>query len=264
MKTRRDRGPIELAIGLAILTVIFIAPLLAPQPLLATSVDVLRAPSHEHLLGTDRLGRDVLSRFLAGGRLIAVLSILAGMLAASLGAAIGLTSGYLRGATDAVLMRIVDVLLALPPILLILVVAVALPKSSFVLVLLVGVLLTPGAARILRGLTQQYAAREFVAAAEAAGGRWYGTLLHEILPNVRIRLLLEVALRTGFAVVLISSLNFLGLGVSPPTPDWGLEINEGRDVVTLAPWTVLAPALGLAFLVGAVNLVADGIGQMVA
>lgn len=258
------RGSLELGVGIAILIAIFVAPFLAPQPPLANTIDVLRAPSSAHWLGTDRFGRDVFSRFLAGGTLIAALSILAGILAAALGAVIGMVSGYLRGVTDAILMRVVDVMLALPPILVILVVAAALPKSSFVLVILVGVLLTPGAARILRGLTQQYAAREFVAAAEAAGSRWYDVLAHEIVPNVRIRLLLEVALRTGFAVILISSLNFLGLGVSPPTPDWGLEINEGRDVITLAPWTVVAPAIGLAMLVAAVNLVADGIGKLVA
>jgi peptide/nickel transport system permease protein len=262
-KTPR-RGTVELVIGIAILIAIFVAPLLAPQSPLTNTVEILHAPSGTHILGTDRFGRDVFSRFLDGGRLIAMLSILAGILAAALGAVIGMVSGYLRGTTDAVLMRLVDVMLALPPILVILVVAAALPKSNVVLVVLVGVLLTPGAARILRGLTQQYAAREFVAAAEAAGSRWYDVLIHEIMPNVRIRLLLEVALRTGFAVILISSLNFLGLGVSPPTPDWGLEINEGRDVITLAPWTVVAPAIGLAMLVAAVNLVADGIGQLVA
>ncbi len=255
-------GRIELGIGAVILLVILIAPAFAPQPPLATSIDILRPPSLHHLLGTDRLGRDILSRFLAGGQLITVLSLLAGILATSLGALIGLTSGYLSGAADVILMRLVDVLLALPAILVILVVAAALPRSSTMLVVLVGILLAPGAARILRGLAQQLAAREFVAAAEAAGGRWYSILWEEILPNIRGRLLLEVALRTGFAVVLISSLNFLGVGVSPPTPDWGLEISEGRAVMMLAPLVVVVPALGLAVLVGAVNLVADGLGRL--
>ncbi len=255
-------GRIELGIGAVILLVILIAPAFAPQPPLATSIAILRPPSLHHLLGTDRLGRDILSRFLAGGQLIMVLSLLAGILATSLGALIGLTSGYLSGAADVILMRLVDVLLALPAILVILVVAAALPRSSTMLVVLVGILLAPGAARILRGLAQQLAAREFVAAAEAAGGRWYSILWEEILPNIRGRLLLEVALRTGFAVVLISSLNFLGVGVSPPTPDWGLEISEGRAVMMLAPLVVVVPALGLAVLVGAVNLVADGLGRL--
>lgn len=255
-------GRIELAVGVAILLVILVAPAFAPQPPLATSIGILRPPSWHHLLGTDRLGRDILSRFLAGGQLIMVLSLLAGILATSLGALIGLSGGYLRGATDLILMRLVDVLLALPAILVILVVAAALPRSNTMLVALVGVLLAPGAARILRGLAQQLAAREFVAAAEAAGGRWYSILWAEILPNIRGRLLLEVALRTGFAVVLISSLNFLGVGVSPPTPDWGLEISEGRTVMMLAPLVVVVPAVGLAVLVGAVNLVADGLDRL--
>ena len=255
-------GRIELGVGAVILLLILIAPAFAPQPPLATSIDVLLPPSLHHLLGTDRLGRDILSRFLAGGQLITVLSLLAGILATSLGALIGLTAGYLSGAVDVILMRVVDVLLALPAILVILVVAAAVPRSNTMLVALVGILLAPGAARILRGLAQQLAAREFVAAAEAAGGRWYSILWQEVLPNIRGRLLLEVALRTGFAVVLISSLNFLGVGVSPPKPDWGLEISEGRAVMMLAPLVVVAPALGLAVLVGAVNLVADGLARL--
>lgn len=255
-------GQLELGIGVVILVGILLAPLFTPQPPLRTSAEILGSPSLHHLLGTDRLGRDVLSRLLAGGQLITVLSVLAGILATTLGALIGLTGGYLRGPTDVVLMRLVDVLLALPAILVILVVAAALPRSNVMLVVLVGVLLSPGAARILRGLAQQFAAREFVAAAEAAGGRWYSILWDEIVPNIRGRLLLEVALRTGYAVVLISSLNFLGVGVSPPTPDWGLEVSEGREVMMLAPLTVLAPAVGLAVLVGAVNLVADGLGRL--
>ncbi|MGH7756152.1 MAG: ABC transporter permease subunit, partial [Vulcanimicrobiaceae bacterium] len=191
------------AIGIVAMILIAVAPTVAPQDTLSTSAAVLHPPSAAHLLGTDRLGRDVFSRFLAGGRLIEILSISAGLLAAGLGAVVGLTSGYVGGVVDLILMRGVDVLLALPPILLILVVAAVLPRSNVTVVVLVGVLLAPGAARVLRGLAQQYAAREFVAAAEAAGARWYEVLAHEIMPNVRGRLLLEVALRTGFAVVLI-------------------------------------------------------------
>lgn len=255
-------GWVEVGIGLAVLIIILIAPAFAPQPPLATSASILHPPSVQHLLGTDRLGRDILSRFLSGGRLITVLSLLAGLLATSLGSLIGLTGGYLRGATDILLMRLVDVLLALPAILVILVVAAALPRSNVLLVVLVGILLAPGAARILRGVAQQLAAREFVAAAEAAGGRWYSIIWQELLPNIRGRLLLEVALRTGYSVVLISSLNFLGVGVSPPSPDWGLAVSEGREVMMLAPLTVLVPAVGLAALVSAVNVVADGLGRL--
>lgn len=233
---------------MAILVIILIAPAFAPQPPLATSADILGPPSIHHLLGTDRLGRDILSRFLAGGRLIAILLLLAGILATSLGALIGLTGGYLRGVTDVLLMRLVDLLIALPAILVILVIAVALPRSNTLLVLLIGILLAPRAARILRGVAQQLAARKFIAAAEVAGGRWYTIIREELVPNIRGRLLLEAALRTGYSVVLISGLNFLGVGVSPPTPDWGLEISEGRGAMMLAPLTVLVPAVGLAVL----------------
>lgn len=250
---------VKVAVGISILVLILVAPLLAPYSPLTTSAAVLSGPSTHHWLGTDRLGRDVLSRFLAGGQLITILAICAGALAVGLGGFIGLVSGYLGGIVDVTLMRMVDVLLGLPPMLVILVMAAAVPRSNIIPVLLTGILLAPSTARILRGVAQQYAAREFVTAAEAAGLRWPSILLHEILPNVQGRFLLELALRTAYAVVLISSLNFLGVGVSPPTPDWGLEINSGRAVIMLAPWTVLAPAFGLAALVAAINLFADGI-----
>lgn len=248
--------------ALGLLMLILMAPLLTPHSTTATSLDILNPPSTQHWMGTDTLGRDTFSRFLAGGRLVTVLSICAGFIAAIVGAGIGMVAGYRSGIVDAVLMRMVDVLLAMPPILVLLVMATALPRSNVIVALLVGALLTPSAARVIRGITQQVASREYVLAAEAAGEPWYAILIVEILPNVRGRLLLEFALRTGFAVLAISSLNFLGLGASPPTPDWGLMVSEGRPVLAFAPWVSLFPAAGLVVLVLAVNMLADALGEL--
>lgn len=251
---------VKIGAGAALVLAILLGPLVAPAA--PSGTDLLVGPSLDHLLGTDRFGRDVFARFLAGGQTVAVMAIAAGAIAALGGAAIGMAAGYRRGWLDSALMRTVDVLLAMPPLLIILVFVAALPRSNVLLVVLVGVLLMPGAARVMRGVTQQVAAREFVASVEAAGERPTFIVLREILPNVRARLVLEWALRTSFAVLILASLSFLGVGLSPPSPDWGLAINEGKEVLTLAPWVCLAPAFGIVLLVVAINVVADGLGEL--
>jgi len=256
-----QRGRIQLIGGVAVLLLVLLVPVVAPEAPSGAGLQ-LSAPSAEHLFGTDRFGRDVFDRFLAGGQMVTVMSIAAGAIAAVGGALIGMLAGYRRGPIDAALMRSVDVLLAMPPLLLILVFVAALPRSNAFVVVLVGVLLMPGAARIMRGITQQIAAREYIASAEAAGERAASILVREILPNVRARLVLEWALRTSFAVLVLASLNFLGVGVSPTSSDWGVAINEGKEVITVAPWVCLAPALGIVMLVMAINVIADGLGEL--
>jgi peptide/nickel transport system permease protein len=159
-------------------------------------------------------------------------------------------------------MRFVDILLSMPPLLLILVFVTALPRSNVFLVILVGALLAPGAARIIRGLTLQVTSQEYVAYAQATGERSGAIIIREILPNVRARLALEVALRTGFAVLVLVALNFLGVGVSPPSPDWGLTISEGRAYLTAAPLVTLLPSLGVVVLIVSVNLVANSLDEL--
>jgi peptide/nickel transport system permease protein len=189
------------------------------------------------------------------------MAIAAGAIAVIVGTCVGMTAGYRGGWTDALLMRTVDVLLALPPILITLVTAALLPRNTVVLVSLVGILLAPGAARVIRGLTQQIASSEYIAYAEAAGESQLSVMLTEVLPNVRSRLALEFALRTGFAVLTLSSLNFLGVGISAPAADWALNVAEGRPALTFAPWISLAPAAGIVLLVTSVNVIANAIGE---
>ncbi len=251
-----------LAMGLLLLAFVLLAPALAPFPPAEGSMDILVDPGAGHLLGTDQFGRDVFSRFLAGGRSVALMAGAAGVLAVCLGCAIGVTAGYLGGWVDAVLMRCVDVQLSMPPKLLVLVFATSLPRNSAVLAALVGLLMAPGTARVVRGLTQSIAVQDFVAAAEVAGGRFLSVALHEIVPNILPRLTLELALRTGFAVLILAGLNFLGIGLSPPSPDWGLAINEGRSTFMIAPAICLAPAAGIVLLVSAVTMVTHALGEL--
>jgi len=185
------------------------------------------------------------------------MSVSAGAGAVLIGTIVGLAAGYKAGLFDSVLMRGVDLLLTLPPMLLALLVVALLPRSNIVLIGLVAILLSPGAARVIRGLTQQVASRDFVAAAEAAGEKTFSILVREILPNVRGRLAVEWALRTAYAMLAISSLNFLGVGISPPTPDWGLMVSEERFSLSIAPWATLFPALAIFLTICVTNSLAD-------
>jgi peptide/nickel transport system permease protein len=262
LTTSRRWQWILLCAGLTLLALILVAPWLAPVSPTQGSMAILEPPSAAHFFGTDLFGRDIFSRFMAGGQMLALMAIAAGLVATATGAIIGTTAGYLGGWTDIILMRCVDILLSMPPKLLVLVVAVSLPRNNVLLVLLVGFLMMPNAARIVRGLTQSIAALEFVAAAEVAGARFPTVLAFEILPNVLPRLVLEFALRTGFAVLILAGLNFLGVGISPPSPDWGLTINEGRETFMVAPWIGLFPALGIVLLVVSINLVTNALGEL--
>lgn len=260
----RIRGShLRFGLGLLLLLAILAAPLLPVQSPLTTSGDIMTLPSARHLLGTDQLGRDVLSRVLAGGRTLTLMSLAAGSLALVLGATVGMLAGFKGGRVDTVLMRLVDLLLALPPLIVILVFLTILPHGVVLPTLLTALFLAPSAARIIRGLTQELTSREFIAAAEAAGDGDLAIIVGEILPNLRGRLILELALRIGFAVLIASSLNFLGVGVQPPSPDWGLAINEGASVLMVAPWVALFPALGVFLLVASINILSDALGELV-
>lgn len=254
---------VRLGIGILLLIIFVAGPYLRAQSPFTTSGDILAPPSAQHLFGTDQLGRDVLSRTLAGGQLLTLMSLAAGALSVVLGSAIGMLAGYKGGWIGAVLMRLVDLLLAFPPLVVILVLLTVFPRGVLMPTILTAVLLTPTAARIIQGLTQELASREFVAAAEAAGVGSLAILWGELLPNLRSRLILELALRTGFAVLLVSALNFLGVGLQPPSPDWGVAVNEGSQYLMTAPWAALFPALGIFLLVASVNVIASALDRMV-
>jgi peptide/nickel transport system permease protein len=222
---------------------------------------LLKPPSWRHPFGTDGFGRDVLSRVVAGTGTILVLSLGATALGVGVGSVIGLASGYAAGRRDELVMRVMDVLMALPTLLLALLILTALGSSKESLVFAIGVVFVPRSARIARSAVLALRNAGYIEAARLRGEHPVRILLAEILPNVRDVVGVEFCLRFAYSLLLISSLGFLGLGVQPPEPDWGQMISEGRNFITIAWWTVLFPAIAIGWLVVAVNLLADGLWQ---
>jgi len=249
------------AVGVTLLTVVlgvaFLGPLLAPYAITATVGAPGQTPAAGILLGTDFLGRDVLSRLLNGGLSVVAFGTAATALAYLAGVTIGLVAGYSRSAIDPILMRAVDVLLSVPALLILLVLASGLGAHVWVLVMGVALVQLPGIARVVRTATLEVSTRAYVEAAVTRGERMPSLLRREILPNITPVVLADLGIRFGVSVVLIASMNYLGLGLTPPAADWGLMISENRDYIGLNPWSVLAPALMLALLTISVNLTAD-------
>ena len=258
---RTGSGRIGLAATLLLLGLVVFGPLFAPHDPAAIVGIPYERPGGGFLLGTDGLGRDVLSRVLWGGRSILALSVLATTLAYVVGASIGLVAGYTRSLVDPLLMRAMDVLLAVPPLLLLLVLATGAGHSVVVLVLGVATVHVPSIARIVRAATQGVVGRGYVEAAVARGERTPSILAREILPNVLGTVLADAGIRLTGSILILASVNFLGLGLQPPRADWALMISENRSGITLQPWAVAAPALLIAFLTIGVNLVADAIAR---
>jgi peptide/nickel transport system permease protein len=258
---RTGYGSAGLAGSLLLLALIVVGPFFAPHDPAGIVSVPLQQPNHDFLLGTDGLGRDVLSRVLWGGRSIVGLAVLATALAYAVGTAIGLLAGYTRSLVDPLLMRAMDVILAVPPLLFLLVLATGAGRSIPVLVLGVATVHVPSIARIVRAATQEVSTRGYVEAAVARGERIDAVLRREILPNVLGTVLADAGIRLTASILILASVNFLGLGLQPPRADWALMIAENRGGITLQPWAVAAPALLIAFLTISVNLVADAVAR---
>jgi len=224
----------------------------------------LAPPSSVHWLGTDDLGRDVLSRVLAGAAPVLAIAPMATLLSLLGGTTIGLVAGYYRGLLDDVLMRLVDAVMSLPVIIPATVVLALVGRSAVNVILAVAVLFSPLVARTVRSAVLVEREREYVDAARLRGDRGLFIMFFEILPNVTSPLIVEGTVRLGYAVFTAGTLSFLQLGIQPPSPDWGLTVALERAFVQIAPWTVLAPALALASLVIGVNLAADGVRRALA
>jgi peptide/nickel transport system permease protein len=234
--------------------------LLAPfSPIDFNMTAVLKPPSWVHPFGTDGFGRDVLSRVLTGARSILVLATASTALGVAIGSALGLISGYRGGLVDEALMRLVDILLALPGLLLALLILTSLGSSPINLVIAIAIVFVPKSARVARSAVVPLRRLGYVEAAQLRGTSWVAIVFRELLPNVRGELAVEFCLRFAYALLLISSLGFLGFGVQPPAPDWGLMISEARGIVMIAPWIVLFPALAIGIAVVAINVLADGL-----
>jgi peptide/nickel transport system permease protein len=262
MLARRMRSPSAI-IGLGIVVfwilVAIFAPWLAPYPPDNFVGLALQQPGADFLLGTDDLGRDVLSRTLWGARPVLVLAPLAVLIAEAAGALIGLFSGYVGGLVDEIVMRINDALISFPAILFYLLIIAALGPSKSNVVLAIALGSVPGIARIVRGVVLDLRSRSFVLAARIRGERLWYVLLVELLPNARRPILVDATLRMAYATFAIGTLGFLGLGTPPPDPDWGGMVNQGVPWLSISAWMTSVPAISLASLVIGLNLVADAL-----
>ena len=255
------RTRVGLAITAAIVGVAVIGPFVAPHSPTAFVASPFAAPSGDAALGTDYLGRDVLSRLLAGGRSVLVLSLIATVLGLALGVTVGLVAGHARNWLDDLLMRSADVLLAFPQVVFILLLVSMLGSHLWLIVLAVAVTHAPRIARVARGATLEILEQDFVKASEAMGERRLRLLFADVLPNITNPLLVELGLRLTYSIGLIAAVSFLGFGLQPPAADWGLMINENRNGITVQPWAVALPVSAIALLTIGTNLVTDGIAR---
>ena len=258
---RQGRTKVGVGLLLFLVAVAVFGPFFAPHDPAAFVGAPYSKPSSNALLGTDTLGRDVLSRFLWGGRSILGMSLAATAIGLVSGVTIGLIAAYSRGRLDDVLMRLMDVILAFPSIVLALVAVSTAGPQIWLIVLVVGLTTMPRVARVIRGSSAEIVERDFVQAAEALGEPRRKILMGELLPNITSPLMVEASLRLTYAIALIASLSFLGFGRQPPAADWGLMINENQQGLTVMPWGVLAPVIAIALLTIGTSLVGDGLSR---
>ncbi|MCA1298752.1 ABC transporter permease [Stappia indica] len=256
-------------LGLLLLVAIF-APLLAPhdpyaQDLLARmQPPVFLGGSWEHPLGTDHLGRDYLSRLIYGARISLLIGGFAALISGLIGTAMGVAAGYFGGRVDMAVTFLINVRLAMPVVLVALAIVAVFGGSLQVVILVLGFLLWDRFAVVMRSSTLQVRSREYVTAAQAIGCSTSRVILSEIMPNIVNNLIVVVTLEMAHAILLEAALSFLGLGVQPPTPSWGLMVSEGKQMMLFEPWLVAIPGITLFVLVLAINLLGDGLRDVTA
>lgn len=261
---RRHRtASIGLALVGVLVLVTLLAPLLAPYDPDAQGADIVAtrflAPSPQHPMGTDRFGRDVLSRVLYGARISLLIGFLAVTIAMTLGTAVGALAGYVRGWIDPLAMRIVDLLLSFPRLVLLVTVSALFEPSILLITLVLGLTGWMGTSRIVRGEVLSVREREYVTAARALGFGDRRILLHHVVPNVLGPVIVAATLGIGNTILAEAALSFLGLGVQPPTASWGNMVASGRDVMLDAWWITMFPGLAIVITVMSFNLVGDGL-----
>jgi peptide/nickel transport system permease protein len=261
---RRDwLSMISVVIILIFVLAAIFAPLLTPYPEQGRGepniASKLEAPSREHPLGTDRLGRDIFARILFGGRTSLSLGFMVVGIAVAIGLPLGATAGFFGGWVDEVIMRITDVFLSFPPLLLAIAVAAALGPSFINSMLAVSIVWWPWYTRIVRAQTLSIKERAYIEASRGIGVKDFAIITRHILPNVITPVLVQVTIDIGAAILTGAVLSFLGLGVQPPTPDWGKMVDVGRTYMLVAPWYATFPGLCLFLVALSMNLLGDGI-----
>src|SRR3989338_8774525 len=257
-----NRAPVAIGtmILLLLLSLSLLAPLLAPYSPTEQNLEMdLLAPSREHLFGTDKLGRDIFSRVLYGARISLLVGISTVAVSSLIGLFVGSVSGYLGGRTDNLLMRLVDVLLAFPGILLAIAFTAVLGPGLNHVILALCLIGWTGYARLVRGEILALREREFIHAARALGGSPGRIIVLHLLPNLLPPLLIQATFGMAAAIIAEGSLSFLGLGVQPPTTSWGSMLNEGRQFLLVAPHLTTFPGLAIMLTVLGLNLVGDGL-----
>ncbi len=267
LRWRRLRKHPAVLLGASLVLIVVLgavfAPVLAPyDPVALSALDRLQGPSPAHLLGTDQYGRDNLSRILYGGRTSLFVAGASILFATLVGGGLGLLAGYLRGTFDNVLMRVTDVLLSFPAILLAIALIAFYGNSILNLVLAIGIVYTGPFIRVARAAVFSVREELYVEAARALGARSTRVVLLGILPNITAPLIVEVTLRLAYAVLTEASLSFLGLGPPPPTPSWGQMIAEGQRFLALSPWSAVAPGIVIMLTVLGFNLLGDGLRDL--
>jgi peptide/nickel transport system permease protein len=249
--------------GAIVGTILFLAvfaPLISPySPFDLDVAQMLRGPSAAHLLGTDELGRDVLSRVIHAARLSMMVAVLASLIGLVFGTVIGTLAAYFGGAVDLVLMRLMEVLFSFPAILLAVVLMASLGTSILNAMIAIGIIFIPGFARLARASAESVLRQQYVEQARAIGMSHVRIVIREILPNIVAPLLVEAAVAFSYAVLLESALSFLGLGAQPPDPSWGNMLNTGRGFMAQAPWLSLAPGAAIFLTVLGFNMLGDGL-----
>jgi peptide/nickel transport system permease protein len=249
---------------LAWIVIAIFAPLIAPySPVHGDFYNLQAAPSGTHLFGTDDHGRDVLSRVIYGSRSVLLLAGISTLASLLCGTIIALFAGYYGRIVDEVLMRLADAAMALPAILLALLILAMMGPGDLGLFASTVIVFSPLVARVVRSAVLPLVDREFIAAARLRGENGPSIMLRELLPNLLGVLAVEGSIRLGYAIFLIASLGFLGVGVQPPTPDWGVMVSEAQQYASVSPWMVIFPALAISSLVIGVNLFSDGVKQLI-
>ena len=253
-------GGVGLLLVLAAVVAAVAAPWVAPyDPIALNPPARLQGPSLQHWLGTDQYGRDTLSRIVFGGRASLSVAFAATGFALLVGGSLGALAGFYRGVTDALIMRVTDVLLSFPAILLAIALLAFLGSGFVNLVLAIGVVYVGPFARVARAAVMTVREEQFVEASRALGSRDMRVLLGAVLPAAAAPMLVETTLRLAYAILAEASLSFLGLGTQPPAPSWGMMIAEGRRFLALAPWATVAPGLAIMAVVLGFNLLGDGL-----
>lgn len=265
---RARKNPLTLAglimVGLLVVLAV-LAPWIAPYPkdvLAAHPGERFQPPSLRHFFGTDELGRDVFSRVVFGARISLLVGALVVALALAIGMPLGLVAGTARGAVDEVLMRVTDMFLSFPPLLLAMAISAILGPSLRNSMIAIAIAWWPWYARLIRAEAISIRERDYVEAARAAGATWTRILLRHILPNSLAPVMVQASMDFGSVILTSASLSFLGLGAQPPTPEWGLMINVGRNFFLSHWWIVTFPGLAIFFAVLAFNLTGDGLREI--